>query len=65
MSWSTKPPTKLGRYLVTHNGVVRQADLAEYPKGKLYWVILPSGTAPLSGGSVTAWQREPKPFNEY
>lgn len=59
--WGTKLPKKAGgRYLVTFNGTVRQADFAEYPKGSFYWAILPSGRA--MAGEVTAWQKEPKPY---
>lgn len=61
--WGTKLPKKAGdRYLITINGVVRQADLVEYPKGNLYWAILPSGTEALNSPSVTAWQKEPQPY---
>jgi hypothetical protein len=61
--WGTKLPKKAGnRYLVTFDGVVRQADFIEYPKGNFYWAILPSGTESVGSGRVTAWQKEPKPY---
>lgn len=63
--WGTKLPKKAGgRYLITLNGTVRQADLTEYPKGNLLWSILPSGTESVNSKSVTAWQKQPEPYNE-
>lgn len=59
--WGTKnPPKKRGRYLVTYQGTVRQADRCEYPKGNWYWCILPSGN--VSDREVIAWQKCPKPY---
>ena len=59
--WGTKLPKKAGgRYLVTLNGVVRQADYVEYPKGNFYWCVLPECSSHTS--SITAWQKEPKPY---
>ena len=59
--WATKnPPQKSGRYLITYQGVVRQADRHEYPKGNWHWLILPSGSA--SDREVTAWQKCPEPY---
>lgn len=59
--WATKkPPKKRGRYLITINGVVRQADRCEYPKGNWYWNILPGGSA--YDNDVIAWQKCPEPY---
>ena len=64
MGWGTKLPKKAGdRYLVTLDGVVRQADFSEYPKGNFSWSILPSGTESVKNGRVTAWQKQPMPYN--
>lgn len=67
MAWSTKLPKKAGgRFLVTIEGVVRQADLIEYPTGtgNFMWMILPSGAESVKSGRVIAWQRQPKPYPE-
>lgn len=61
--WATNnPPKKRGRYLITINGVVRQADRSEYPKGNWYWSILPSGS--VCDNDVVAWQKYPEPYKE-
>lgn len=58
--WATKnPPKKQGRYLVTYDGVVRQAERTEYPKGNWYWYIFPHGGY---SSKVTAWMKQPKPY---
>ena len=63
MTWSTRLPKKSGsRYLITIDGVVRQADLREYPKGNLLWSILPSGSESVNSGNVSAWQKQPAPY---
>ena len=63
--WSKKKPKRSGdRYLITLDGTVRQADLTEYPKGSFTWLILPSGTITFGSERVTAWQKEPKPYDK-
>jgi hypothetical protein len=66
MSWGTKMPKKSGgRYLITlltgyDSRQVRQADLVEYPKGNLYWCVLPECST--HHKDVVAWMKEPKPY---
>lgn len=63
MAWSTKLPKKAGgRYLVTINDCVRQADYVEYPKNNFYWLILPSCSSEKS--AVIAWQKQPAPYKK-
>jgi len=61
MTWSTKMPKKPGgRYLVTVNGIVRQADLVVTLGGsRLEWLVLPERSI---NRNVIAWQRQPAPF---
>jgi len=60
MTWSTKMPKKPGgRYLVTVNGTVRQADLVAIDgSSRLGWLILPECSI---NHNVIAWQRQPLP----
>jgi len=65
MKWQTKLPEKSGgRYLVTldtgQRRQVRQAELAEHPKGNFYWNVLPERWPHF--GDVIAWTEEPKPY---
>ena len=61
MTWSTKMPKRPGgRYLVTVNGTVRQAELVVTHGGRrLGWLILPECS---ESSDVIAWQRQPAPF---
>ena len=64
MTWSTKMPKRPGgRYLVTVNGAVRQADLVVTHGGRrLGWLILPECS---ESSDVIAWQRQPAPFQPF
>ena len=64
MTWSTKMPKRPGgRYLVTVNGTVRQADLVVTHGGRrLGWLILPECS---QSNDVIAWQRQPAPFQPF
>ena len=62
--WGTIKPKKAGgRYLVTlrtsFGRQVRQADCVEYPKGNIYWCVLPEYSSHTD--DVIAWMKEPKP----
>jgi hypothetical protein len=62
MTWGTKLPKKAGgRYLITYQGVVRQADFVEYPTGHFAWMVLPS-CARVSINEVQAWMKQPEPY---
>ena len=60
MTWSTKMPKKPGgRYLVTVDGTVRQADLVSIDvSSRLGWLVLPECSI---NHNVIAWQRQPLP----
>ena len=65
MAWGTRnKPKKEGRYLVTYNGCVRQADRIQNHYDDNYsWNILPL-IGYIEDSKVTAWMKQPEPYKE-
>lgn len=63
MKWGTKkPPNKKGRYIVTYQGIVRQADrIKNHWNDGFSWSVLPNGGY-ATESDVTAWIKQPEPY---